>query len=134
MSKKELGYDYVAHELTNIIDIDKIVIMNYNEVTSEFEYAGERHNFWELVYVDEGVLQIETDSTVFTLSKGECALHRPNEYHMYKTDGCCKVGFFCNLFYLYICSYAASQGQKIRAVTKAQAFYTKYNQRSNKRI
>ncbi len=98
MSKRELGYDYVAHELTSIIDIDKIVIMNYNEVTSEFEYAGERHNFWELVYVDEGVLQIETDSTLFTLSKGECALHRPNEYHLHRTDGCGKVGFFVICF------------------------------------
>ena len=98
MSKKEPAYNYIAHDLTNIIDIRKIIIMSYNEMTEKFEYTGEKHNFWELVYVDEGELTVETDKSNLTLSKGECILHKPNEYHMHKTDGTCKVGFFVLCF------------------------------------
>ena len=98
MDKKELGYDYIAHDLTNIIDIRKIVIMSYNEMTSKFEYTGERHNFWELVYVDEGALEVEADTKKIMLSKGECILHKPGEYHVHRTDGGSKVGFFVLCF------------------------------------
>ncbi|MBQ9796492.1 MAG: glucosamine-6-phosphate deaminase [Clostridia bacterium] len=44
-------------------------------------YLGERHPFYELVYVAEGTVGITAEEEVYTLSAGQMLLHQPNEFH-----------------------------------------------------
>lgn len=93
--------EYVSHQLSNIINIHKIVTLNYFEFENTFQYRGERHNFWELVYVDKGNLLVETESGEIKLTRGECIFHKPNEFHSHKADGATApnyfvLGFVCN--------------------------------------
>ncbi len=93
--------EYVTHQLSNIINIHKIVTLNYFEFENTFHHRGERHNFWELVYVDKGNLLVETESGEISLTRGECIFHRPNEFHAHKADGVAApnyfvLGFVCN--------------------------------------
>ena len=75
---------YIKTQLNSIINISKIVTIHYNEFGRSFVFEGERHNFWEMVYVDKGSVEIHQDEEVCTLSQGEVAFHRPNEFHSIK--------------------------------------------------
>ncbi len=47
----------------------------------DFYFAGQHHNFWELVLVTEGTLGITAGDEVFVLQKGQAILHEPMEFH-----------------------------------------------------
>ena len=47
----------------------------------DFQYIGERHNFWELVYVVEGCAGILEEDKVYELSPGDVIFHKPMEFH-----------------------------------------------------
>lgn len=46
-----------------------------------YEYAGEMHPFYELVYVVSGCVGITAGEEVYTLHSGQMLLHPPNEFH-----------------------------------------------------
>lgn len=51
------------------------------ELAKNFSYDGERHDFWEMVYIDKGEMICTADKNRFTLKSGEMTFHKPNEYH-----------------------------------------------------
>lgn len=92
---------YIKHQISNIINIHKIAIVNFFEFKEEFSSIGEKHNFWEFVYVDKGVLRVNRTNESFNVSSGECVFHKPNEYHHHKPDSVegasyYVIGFICN--------------------------------------
>ena len=72
---------YIKTTLPSIINVSKIVTIHYYEFDKNFVFEGERHDFWELVYVDKGQVEICSENTVQPLSQGELIFHRPNEFH-----------------------------------------------------
>ena len=46
-----------------------------------FYFDGEVHDFWEMVYVEEGSMFVSEDSRVYELSKGHVVFHKPMEFH-----------------------------------------------------
>lgn len=46
-----------------------------------YEFGGERHPFYELVYVEEGSVGITAGEEVYTLGVGQVLLHPPGEFH-----------------------------------------------------
>ena len=72
---------YVKTQLSSIVNISKIVTIHYYEFDKNFNFGGERHDFWELVYVDKGQVEIHRDEEKIVLSQGEIVFHRPNEFH-----------------------------------------------------
>lgn len=44
-------------------------------------FAGESHDFWEMVYVDRGRVLVKRDAEEIVLSQGEVIFHHPNEFH-----------------------------------------------------
>ena len=72
---------YVKTNLPSIFNISKIVTIHYYEFDKTFVFGGERHDFWEMVYVDKGPVKIQMDDEVTVLSQGDIIFHRPNEFH-----------------------------------------------------
>ena len=72
---------YGKTQLETIINLSKIVTVHYYEFDKNFVFTGERHNFWEMVYIDKGQVEIRRDEETLTLSQGEILFHRPNEFH-----------------------------------------------------
>ena len=68
-------------KLEKPIDIKGLYTFFYFEHGRQFGSGGERHNFWELVYVDNGELSIATDNTGYILAQGSVMFHKPMEYH-----------------------------------------------------
>ncbi len=75
---------YVKTNLKSIVNVSKIVTIHYYEFDKNFVFEGESHNFWELVYVDKGKIEIRQGEEKAILSQGEIAFHKPNEFHNVK--------------------------------------------------
>lgn len=51
---------------------------NWNE---HYAFAGESHNFPEIVYVISGVVEVTEDERIYRLTAGNLLLHAPMEFH-----------------------------------------------------
>lgn len=47
----------------------------------DFVFAGEVHDFWELMYVAEGTVEVTQDDRIYRLTAGELILHAPMKFH-----------------------------------------------------
>ncbi|MBE7063130.1 MAG: AraC family transcriptional regulator [Clostridia bacterium] len=77
---------YIKHKLANVLHISKIVTMHYFEFDKNFHFAGEVHDFWEMVYVDSGNVLITAAKKNYVLKQGEVLFHKPNEFHTISSD------------------------------------------------
>ena len=72
---------YVKTQLQRVVNISKVVTIHYNEYDKLFVFEGEKHDFWEMVYIDKGRVEIQRDDETIALSQGEIIFHKPNEFH-----------------------------------------------------
>ena len=70
-----------------IFNIEKIITLFYMEMPRDFSYDGEKHDFWEMVYIDKGEMFCTADKKRFVLKSGEMTFHKPNEFHNLAGDG-----------------------------------------------
>lgn len=78
---------YESIQLEQPIIVNKIVTIHYFEYMSDFKYPGESHDFWEILCVDKGELEVVADDKEFTLKKDQIIFHKPNEFHSLKANG-----------------------------------------------
>lgn len=95
---ERMKYKYT--ELREELTIHRIISIHYFEYMSDFTFAGESHNFWELLCVDKGEVDVVADHERLTLQKGEVIFHQPNEFHRVLANGVIApnlvvIGFDC---------------------------------------
>lgn len=78
---------YSATRLNDEITISEIFTIHYYEFSKDYYFSGESHDFWELVYVDKGILLETSENTEHELKEGDMILHKPGEWHASRTDG-----------------------------------------------
>ena len=78
--------EFIGSVLNDEIVIDKLYTVHYFEYPKHFRFTGERHDFWELVYVDKGEVIVTAGSQDLTLHQGSIIFHKPNEWHNMCTD------------------------------------------------
>lgn len=69
------------------LHISALCSVHYFEFPRDYNFPGEQHDFWELVYVDKGTLLATAGSAEFPIRGGELLLHAPNEWHRLQADG-----------------------------------------------
>ena len=74
-------------ELENTIEIEKIVSIYYFEYAKDFVFKGEKHDFWEFLYVDKGQAEVMADTEGYKLEEGDIIFHKPNEFHSVWANG-----------------------------------------------
>lgn len=80
-----MGYEKTA--LNTPLRINGIYTIHYFEYTKDFNYSGEFHDFWEIVYADKKSVVITAGATEMTLKAGQMFIHSPNEFHSIRCDG-----------------------------------------------
>ena len=75
---------YIKTKFTNTVNISKIITVHYYEFDKTFVFNGESHDFWEMVYVDKGEVEVKSGNKSLILGQGEIIFHRPNEFHSIK--------------------------------------------------
>ena len=73
--------------LTNIININWVATIFYQEFGRDFNFQGESHDFWELVYADKGELIATAEERDVLLRQGDVIFHQPNEFHRLRANG-----------------------------------------------
>ena len=67
--------------------INKVITMHYFEFGKDYFFNGEKHDFWEFLYVDRGEVEVHADESLL-LKQGSIIFHKPNEFHsFYATKG-----------------------------------------------
>jgi len=94
-----MGYE--AIRLQRPLAVDDIVSVHYFEYSSNYYFEGERHDFWEFLYVDKGELDVRAGDVVQHLKKGQIIFHKPGEFHALSANGVVApnlvvVGFVCH--------------------------------------
>lgn len=72
---------YIKIRPKTVINVSRIVTIHYYEFGPNFIFQGESHDFWEMVYVDKGKVQVRRDEEDLILKQGELLFHQPNEFH-----------------------------------------------------
>ncbi len=73
--------NYIKTPLNNVLTIDNLVSLHYFEYALHFKGQGESHDFWEMVYVDCGMIEVTADNEKCYLKQGQAIFHPPGEYH-----------------------------------------------------
>ncbi len=58
----------------------------YFEFSKNFSHTPEKHEFWEMVYVDSGSINAITNGIGCTLNQGQAIFHEPMEMHAHISD------------------------------------------------
>lgn len=91
-------YKYIELEATIpeiYINVEEIYSTYAYFYSPTFEFAGECHEAWELVYTGSGESILETPEYKKILTKGQIFLHTPNEPHKIKANR-----KSCNMFFI----------------------------------
>ena len=72
---------YTGSKLRNDIVINKLYTVHYFEYSEDFNFSGEKHDFWEFVYVDRGEVTAAAENSEFVLRQGDVIFHKPGEWH-----------------------------------------------------
>ena len=67
--------------------IDKLYTVHYFAYAKNFIFTGEKHDFWEMAYIDSGDVGVVADGVGYTLRQGEAIFHKPMEYHNIWANG-----------------------------------------------
>ena len=78
--------NYFKYGVKKTVNVNKIVTVHYFELTKDFEYPPESHNFWELHYLDKGHLFCYADNKKNELFQGDLILYKPMVEHCLSTD------------------------------------------------
>lgn len=73
--------DFIPIENETVLRVDNLYTIHYFQYAKDYAFYGERHDFWEMVYIDRGEAEIVADTSGYTLSQGYAVFHKPGEYH-----------------------------------------------------
>lgn len=94
------GLDYRPLIPRRPVAVDKLYSVHYFEYTGSYAYPGERHDFWELLYVDKGSLLVTAGERRLRLERGQAVFHAPGEFHAFSAAGVAPdlvvAGFGCD--------------------------------------
>lgn len=68
------------------IEISKIISLHYFEFVKDYSFQGEKHDFWEFLYVDKGEAEVIADLAEYNLKQGDIIFHKPNEFHSVRAN------------------------------------------------
>lgn len=74
-------YSFIEPEKS--IQISRLYTIHYLTNQGDYYFSGEKHQFWELFYVDKGECIADTDrySSPIHMSHGDLLIYRPSEFH-----------------------------------------------------
>ncbi|MEF3305994.1 AraC family transcriptional regulator [Paenibacillus sp. GYB003] len=78
---KEEAMGYTGVRLRGYIHVDRLYAFHYFEFAKDYVFHGEKHDFWELFYVDKGEVIVHVEEVPHELKQGDAMLYKPNAYH-----------------------------------------------------
>lgn len=98
MDMVSLAMPYEYQPVLPRIQVVNILGYFYRIRTPDYQFKGERHEFFELTYVDTGCLYTEVDGKTYQLREKEMIIYGPGQYHSQYTDGNQAVSYVTIMF------------------------------------
>lgn len=76
-----LSTPYEYHPVLPRIRLQNILGYYYRIRTPDYHFKGEQHQFFELTYVDTGVLYTEVDGVTYELGEKDLIIYGPGQFH-----------------------------------------------------
>ena len=76
-------------QLKKEFEIRQLTSLHYFEYKSDFIFKSEYHDYWKLLYVEDGSAEISFSNkkqAPVTLQKGELFIQSPNEYYSFRAS------------------------------------------------
>ena len=93
--------DFKLQQFNVPMTVTALANIHYFEFTNEFHSQENYHNFCELLYVDNGEIEVKSENFEGCLRENQLIIHRPNEKHSLRASGTAApnvivIGFECN--------------------------------------
>ena len=93
--------EYILKDFREELQIKRLANIHYFEFMPRYSTSADRHAFCELVYVDQGRMQIRSEHYTGTLNQSELIIHGSNEQHALVCEECAApniivIGFECD--------------------------------------
>ena len=72
---------YIAKRILPNFQINEILGYYYNIRNGRYEFKGEKHNYYELTFVDRGRLYTEVDNVPYVLEEKNLMIYGPGQFH-----------------------------------------------------
>ena len=72
---------------SRIFNVERLITLFYMEVSKDFSHKVERHDYWEMVYIDKGEMLCNAKDSNLALKSGELTFHAPGEFHSHFSNG-----------------------------------------------
>lgn len=73
--------EFVHTVLLEELRIESLVSLHYFEFSKDYVFEGEKHDFWEFLYVAKGEVEVLADHEGYKLQQGDIIFHKPGEFH-----------------------------------------------------
>ena len=81
MGMEKKARQFYMHKIANLLKIQKIVTIHYQELPARYVSHEETHDFWEIIYADKKDAYVVTDGGKKNLKQGEMFFIKPNQPH-----------------------------------------------------
>lgn len=78
--------------------VKEILGYYYQVRNASYSFPGEKHNFWELTFIDNGELETTVDEETYKLDELDLILYAPGQYHTQKTGDAKSCSYLTILF------------------------------------
>lgn len=78
--------------------INEILGYYYQIRNPNYVFPGEKHNFWELTFIDNGKLETTVDNETYKLNELDLILYAPNQFHTQATSSSQACSYLTILF------------------------------------
>lgn len=90
---------YINKSLITTVNIQKIVYFTTLKFNDKYHDTPEKHDFWEMVYLESGEAIVTADDKQVHLLPGEVIFHKPGESHCIQAiDGNTTQPFFISFY------------------------------------
>ena len=72
---------FYKHKIANLLNVQKIVTIHYQEPEKNYVSKEEKHDFWEIIYADRKDVLIVSENANTLLKQGEMIFIQPNLSH-----------------------------------------------------
>ena len=76
-----LNPPYVYNRILPTINIPEIIAYYYTIKSPNYKFKGEKHNLYELTFVDRGTLDTSIDGVNYTLNSSDLIIYGKNQFH-----------------------------------------------------
>ncbi|MGX8832791.1 AraC family transcriptional regulator [Amedibacillus sp. YH-ame6] len=88
----------VYDPIISSINIKEILGYYYQVRNANYTFPGEKHEFWELTFIDNGELETTVDDETYKLDEMDLILYAPGQYHTQKTGDSKSCSYLTLLF------------------------------------